>query len=113
MNTTLVEHDRLQVREASDKITRLVEDLDAAKDRAAVAYEELSSRVAEQMNQRMYLLSLVAGLFLPLGFLTGLLGVNVGGIPLADNPWGFVGVVLFLLALVLVQVLVFRRRHWF
>lgn len=107
------EHDRLQVRETFDKITRYVEDLDSAKDRAGVANEELSNRLAEQMNNRMYVLSLIAGLFLPLGFLTGLLGINVGGIPLADNPWGFIGVVILLLILVMVQVLVFRRKNWF
>ncbi len=104
-------HDRMQVREASDKLTRHVEDLDSARDRAGVAYEELSSRLAEQMNARMYVLSLVAGLFLPLGFLTGLLGINVGGIPLADSPRGFLEVVVLLL--VLVQVIVFRRKNWF
>ncbi len=109
----LSEHDRLQVREASDKITRYVEDLDSARDRAGVAYEELTSRQAEQMNTRMYVLSLIAGLFLPLGFLTGLLGINVGGIPLADSPWGFLEVVTFLVVLVVLQVLIFRRKRWF
>ena len=97
----------------SDRITRYIEDLDSVKDRASVAYEELSSHLAEQMNARMYILSLIAGLFLPLGFLTGLLGINVGGIPLADSPWGFFEVVMFLTALVVVQVLIFRRKHWF
>jgi zinc transporter len=58
-------------------------------------------------------LSLVAGLFLPLGFLTGLLGINVGGIPLADNPLGFLEVVLFLIFLIVIQVIVFRRKKWF
>jgi zinc transporter len=105
--------DRLLIREAFDKITRYVEDLDSARDRAGVANEELSNRLSEQMNKRMYVLSLVAGLFLPLGFLTGLLGVNVGGIPLADDPWGFLEVVVFLLVLVVVQILVFRRKRWF
>jgi zinc transporter len=109
----LNEHDRLQVREASDKITRYIEDLDSARDRAGIAYEELSSRLAEQLNHRMYLLSLIAGLFLPLGFLTGLLGINVGGIPLADSPRGFLEVVSFLLVLVVIQILVFRRKKWF
>ena len=58
-------------------------------------------------------MSLVAGLFLPLGFLTGLLGINVGGIPLADNPWGFLGVVIFLGLLLAIQLVLFRRKHWF
>jgi len=111
--TWIDSHDRLQVREAFDTVTRYVEDLDAVRDRAGVAYEELSSRQAEQMNARMYLLSLIAGLFLPLGFLTGLLGINVGGIPLAESHWGFLIVVVFLVVLILVQVLIFRRKHWF
>lgn len=107
------EHDRLRVRETYDKITRHVEDLDSTKDRASVAYDELSRHVAEQMNARMYLLSLIAGLFLPLGFLTGLFGINVGGIPLADSPWGFFEVIAFLLVLVIIQIIFFRRKKWF
>jgi zinc transporter len=105
--------DRLMIREASDKVTRYVEELDSSRDRAGVANEELSSRLSEQMNSRMYVLSLVAGLFLPLGFLTGLLGINVGGIPLAENPWGFLEVVLFLLVVAFVQILLFWRKRWF
>jgi len=90
-----------------------LEDLDTARDRAGVAYEELTSRLAEQMNTRMYVLSLIAGLFLPLGFPTGLLGVNVGGIPLADDPMGFLEVVAFMLLMVLIQIVVFRHKKWF
>jgi zinc transporter len=109
----LSEHDKLEVRESSDRITRYVEDLDSIRDRAGVAYEELSNRLAEQMNNRMYVLSLIAGLFLPLGFLTGLLGINVGGIPLADNTWGFLTVVFFMILMVMLQVVIFRRKNWF
>jgi zinc transporter len=103
---------RLLVREAADALSRYVEELDSARDRAGIAYEELSNRLAEQMNSRMYVLSIVAGIFLPLGFLTGLLGVNVGGIPLAENPWGFAGVTLFMVVITFLQVLYFRRKHW-
>ena len=109
----LSKKNRLRLRASSDTITRHVEDLDSAKDRASVAYEELSSRLSEQMNSRMYVLSLVAGLFLPLGFLTGLLGINVGGIPLAEDPRGFIEVVVFMVLLIVVQVIVFRRKKWF
>ena len=48
------------------------------------------SRPSNQINQRMYVLPVVAVVFLPLGFLTGLLGVNVGGVPGAESPYGFV-----------------------
>jgi zinc transporter len=109
----LAKRDRQQLRETTDQLTRYVEDLDSIRDRAAVANEELASRMAEDLNSRMYLLSLIAGLFLPLGFLTGLLGINVGGVPLAENPAGFALVILFLVVVALLQLLWFRRRHWF
>ena len=107
------EREQMKIRETYDKITRYVEDLDSAKDRASVTGEELSGRLAEQMNTRMYILSIVAGLFLPLGFLTGLLGINVGGIPLAESVWGFLIVVMFLVAVVIAEVILFRRKKWF
>lgn len=90
---------RLRLREASDRVTRYVEDLDALRERAAVTNDELGTRLAETMNRRMYILSLVAAVFLPLGLLTGLLGINVGGIPGTENEWGFTMVTLLLLIL--------------
>jgi zinc transporter len=103
----------MQIREANNKVIRYLEDLDSAKDRASVAHEAISNHLAEEMNSRMYVLSLVAALFLPLGFLTGLLGINVGGIPLADAPRGFIEIVIILVVLVVIQVFVFMRKKWF
>ncbi len=107
------DRDLLRLREEADRVTRYVEDLDAARERAAVTQEELSNKLSEQLNSRMYVLSVVAAVFLPLGFLTGLFGINVGGIPLSDNPRGFVDILIILLAITGLQVLLFRWRRWF
>ena len=104
---------RLELRETSDKLARHLEDLDAIRERAAVTQEELQSRLAEQQNLRMYVLSIVAAIFLPLGFLTGLLGINVGGIPGSDNPAAFAVFAGLLFLIVLAQVVYFRMRKWF
>ena len=104
---------RLRLREVSDRLIRHIEDLDAVRERAAVTQEELLSRLSDQMNTRMYVLSVVAAIFLPLGFLTGLLGVNVGGIPGAENPWAFYLFMLFLVGIVVAQMLWFKRKKWF
>jgi zinc transporter len=109
----LSSEDRIQIREANNKVIRYLEDLDSAKDRAGVAHEAISNQLAEEMNSRMYVLSLVAALFLPLGFLTGLLGINVGGIPLAEDPHGFFEIVVILVVLVVFQVIIFMRKKWF
>ncbi len=109
----LLERDRLQLREIADRTTRYIEDLDTTRERAAVVQEELNSRLSEQMDRRMYVLSIVAALFLPLGFITGLLGVNVGGIPGAEAGDAFWLLIAGLVVLVAAQVVLFKRRHWF
>jgi len=102
---------RSVLREVADRLTRYIEELDSARDRAAVTQEELGGRISDQMNKNMYLLSIVAGVFLPLGLLTGLLGINVGGIPGVDNPWAFWIVCAGLVALSGAAYMLFRRYN--
>lgn len=103
---------RSRLREVADRVTRYVEDLDAARERAAVIHDELTSRLAEQMNRTMYVLSIVAAIFLPLGLVTGLLGINVGGIPGVDSPWAFAAVTAGLVLFGLIELWLFRRLKW-
>lgn len=112
-NDILSDRHRLYFREEFDRLTRMVEDLDAARERAGVTHESLLSRLAEQTNQRMYILSIVAAIFLPLSFITGLLGVNVGGIPGADSDLGFTALIAVMLLCGGGLWAFFRWRRWF
>ena len=86
----LSEDDRYSIRYQTDRITLYVEDLDLARERALVLHGELQNKIAEQQNSRTYLLSIVATIFLPLSFLTGVFGMNVSGLPGIENPDAFV-----------------------
>ena len=108
----LSEIDRMHLRETTDRLMRYTEDLDSVRDRAAVTQEELLNRLSEQMNIRMYVLSLVAAIFLPLGFLTGLLGINVGGIPGAENKFAFWIFILMLVIIVAFLTIIFKKKKW-
>jgi len=103
---------RGRLREAADRLTRYVEDLEALRDRAAVAQEELATRLSDQMNRTMYVLSLVATLFLPLGFVTGLFGVNVAGMPGTESASAFLWLVVVLALMTAVQAVFFWLRRW-
>jgi zinc transporter len=109
----LGDRDRGRMREVADRVTRYIEDLDEARERAAVTQEELANRLSEQMNSTMYVLSIVAALFLPLGFLTGLLGINVGGIPGTENHLAFAMVCAIVVVIIVLELWFFRRRRWF
>ncbi len=104
--------DRRWLREVGDRITRYVEDLDAVRERAQIVQEELAARVSEQINRNMYVLSIITAIFLPLGLVTGYLGINVGGIPGADWRWAFFVVGMVLVCIAGVQLWLFRRMKW-
>lgn len=100
------------LREVADRMVRLVEDLDAARDRLMVVRDEIETRASAQMNATMLRLSIITALFLPLGLLTGLLGINVGGIPGSASPVAFALVCLLLGAVAGAQLLLFRKLRW-
>lgn len=83
----------LHLRETGDRITRIAEELDSIRDRAAVLQDQVAGQRQEQLNRRLLVLSLVSAFFLPLTFVTGLLGMNLAGIPYADQAWSFPTVV--------------------
>lgn len=105
----LDERDRSRIREAGDRTTRVLEELDSARDRASVVHDQLMEKRAEQMNRYTLVLSVVAAIFLPLSLLTGLLGINVAGIPGSDNPWAFAIVTGLIVLAGLCEVWLFRR----
>lgn len=105
--TWIKPHDRLRLREATERVTRIGEELDAIRDRAQLVQEQIMDARAERMNRQMLVLSVAAALFLPLGLVTGLLGINVAGIPGTQTPWAFWAVCALLVCLGLAQLWVF------
>lgn len=103
---------RAHLREMGDRTLRYLEDLEAARDRAAVIQEELSSRLADQMNRTMYVLTVVAAVLLPPSLITGLFGINVGGMPWVESGWGFGMIVVAMVILGVIEVVVLKRLNW-
>ncbi len=103
----------LRLQEAQNDITRFVEDLQALRERSHSVQEEVANILTERLNRNTYVFSLIAAIFLPLSFLTGLLGINVPGIPGEDDPEAFIVFCGILVAVVLAQVAVFKKLRWF
>jgi zinc transporter len=101
-----------RLREEADRVTRYLEDIDLARERAVVLQEELMNELAQLQNTRMYVLSVVAAIFLPLTFVTGLLGMNVGGLPGIDSPSGFLIALVVMIATSAAILAYFRYRKW-
>ena len=100
-------------REQADRIIRDVEDLDLARERALVLQEEILNRVAQAQNARMYVLSIVAVVFLPITFITGLFGMNVGGLPGTDSAIAFWAVAISMATASVGTIIWLKRHRWF
>jgi len=73
----ILEEQRVRIREAGDRFTRRVEDLESLREELQVSQDELNVAASERLNQRIYVLTILSAIFLPLGFLAGLFGMNV------------------------------------
>jgi len=104
--------DRAMIRRAADQTARCVEDLDELRDRAAVATDELRARQDERIGRTGYLLTLVATIALPLGLITGLFGINVGGMPGVESPNAFWVITIGMAALSIAGIALFKYIRW-
>lgn len=104
--------EKANLAEQANRLTLIIEDLDLVRERALVAQEEFLGNVAHEQNSRMLVLSIVAAIFLPLSFLTGLMGMNVAGLPGLQNHWAFWILVILMLAVTGLILYAFRRKRW-
>ncbi len=107
------DEDRARLDEAFYDISRNLEDIDAIKDRSMLVQDEIKNHFAEKLNRNTYAFSLLAGIFLPLSFFTGLLGVNLHGIPYATSSFAFSGFCAILIIVLIIQIIIFKYKDWF
>jgi len=108
----LEDDDHIHLRDAADRFARMAEELEAIRERSALLHEQLTDLRSETIETRALLISIVALIFLPLTFVTGLLGMNVEGIPYAHSPWSFWGVVIFCVVIAVTISAYFIRARW-
>lgn len=104
--------DLAALHEEANRLTLILENLDLVRERAMVAQEEFLALIAHEQNTRMLLLSIIAAVFLPLSFLTGLMGMNVAGLPGTVNPAAFWAVSLVMLGIAAVILVLLKRKGW-
>src|SRR5262245_400153 len=109
-----ISQDELQnLQQAAEKFSRAINDTSALVERVKQLQEELAALVSEQTNRTLFLLTMVTVLALPINLVAGLFGMNVGGIPLSQHPYGFFFVIspLLILTGILAYWALGRRRY--
>jgi zinc transporter len=111
--TWLNHDDRALLHATAEQTAEFEDSLRSALEVAEITQDELLQRSSEKTEQRVYVLTLISAVFMPLSFVTGLFGVNLAGIPAAEHPLAFATLSASLLGLVAVELLIFKRKGWF
>lgn len=93
-------------------LQRIIEDIDLLEKRIRVNQDAIQNQENAKMQRNMYMLTVVAGLFLPLSFLSGLFGMNLSGIPLGEHPYGFLIVCFVTVCVGLIVLFIFKKVKW-
>lgn len=99
--------------ESLDRVTRYVEELHELRDRSQILNDEVNNAHGRQLNDTTYIFSVAATIFLPLTFLTGLMGINIGGMPGVGSEYAFWIFAGLCTLIVVVQVTLFKKFKWF
>jgi magnesium transporter len=103
---------RIFYRDIYDHIVR-IEDLNqTVRDMTDNALATYMSSIANKQNEVMKILSIVAAIFLPLGLITGIFGMNFTNMPQLNLSWGYYAVIGFIGFAILIILGLFWTRGW-
>jgi zinc transporter len=83
------EHDTQELRQSTEEFSVVLSDMSSLQERIKLLQEEIAARVNEENSRSLFVLTIVTVLALPINIIAGLLGMNVGGVPLAQHANGF------------------------
>ena len=95
------------------RLDRLLADLHDCQEQCRLLADESQARYNERNSRNLYILSVITAVLLPLNIVTGIFGMNVGGLPGLDHPGAFVWVILGMVATALGVVGLFKLKRWF
>ncbi len=118
-HTLISKSTRIYLRDCADHASHILELVDSYRDMSVAVMELLLSNQNKQLNEAMRVLTMIATIFIPLSFVTGIYGMNFDP---AASPWnmpelswsfGYPGVLLMLLGLAGGMLVYFKRKGWF
>lgn len=100
------------LRDVYDHCNHAVDTLETFRELVSGLLDMYISTINNRTNEVMKMLTIIATIFIPLTFVTGVFGMNFKDMPILDYPWAFPATMLVMLLLALSMLVFFRRRRW-
>ena len=106
------DHTLLYLKDAYDHVTMVIDSIETYRDILAGMLDIYLSSVSNRLNEVMMVLTIMATIFIPLTFITGIYGMNFKYIPGLEWSWGFFVVSFLMASLAGTMLLYFLRKGW-
>lgn len=109
---------RVYLRDCADHANHVLDLVDSYRDMSVAVMELLLSSQNKQLNEAMRVLTMIATIFIPLSFVTGIYGMNfdtsssMWNMPELEWRYGYPLILLILLSLGVGMVVYFKRKGW-
>lgn len=100
------------LRDVQGNVVQAIETLETLRDMVTDLHDLYLTTLNLRMNDIMKVLTIIATIFIPLTFLTGIYGMNFDHMPEYHWRWSYPVLLLVMLALALWMLRAFRRRGW-
>jgi zinc transporter len=103
--------DIAELRQAVERLDGIAQDLELVQERARLLQEEIAGRLGEATNRNLYLLSVMTTVLLPVNLITGIFGMNTGGLPWVQDSSGFWRAMICMFIGVIISLGILHRRQ--
>ncbi|MFH1391885.1 MAG: magnesium/cobalt transporter CorA [Candidatus Diapherotrites archaeon] len=100
-------------RDVYDHAVRVSDYIDNSREAVGNAFDVYMSSIANNSNEVMKILSVIATIALPLTVVSGIYGTNFEILPGAAFPYGFWVMIFFMIILSVSMLWFFKKRNWF
>lgn len=100
------------LRDIYDHATQVLEASEALRESLAALMDLCLSKAGNRMNQVMKVLTVIATIFIPLTFMTGVYGMNFKHMPELDLVWAYPALLGLMALVVLVMIIFFKKKKW-
>ena len=103
---------QLYLRDVYDHTVQVLETIEGYRDMVSGMLDIYLSSVSNRLNEVMKVLTIIATIFIPITFLTGVFGMNFKDMPVLDLPFAFPGTLILMACVAVFLLIYFRKKNW-
>jgi len=100
----------IYLKDVNDHVIQIIESINSMHNSLSNMNTLYLSMMSHKSNEVMKVLTIVATIFIPLTFITGLYGMNFHNMPEIASPYGYPIVILVMIVMVWIMIAYFRKK---